>query len=65
MTRIAAHRISFGGRTYAMSYIELSDDGTVSVRPLTGEIHSTRFISGHISVSLTAPGTLSWEKIDR
>ena len=54
MTRIAAHRITFDGQTYTMSVIELPDGAAIPrIYPLTGEIHSTRFISGHILVTLT------------
>lgn len=53
MQRIAAHIIDFEGKTYKMSVIELADDGkTVSIFPLTREIHSTTFISGRICVKL-------------
>lgn len=54
MQRIAAHRITYEGRDYTMSYAELLPDSTVVIRPLTEEIHSTRFISGHILLTLTA-----------
>lgn len=60
MTRIAAHRITYEGVDYDMSVIELADDGhTVNIFTLTEEIHSTRFISGHIEVTLTPAGTLA------
>lgn len=53
MQRIAAHIIDFEGKIYKMSVIELADDGkTVSIFPLTREIHSTTFISGKIRVKL-------------
>lgn len=53
MQRIAAHRIEYEGAVYAMSVIELADDGlTVSIYPFTGEIHSTVFIPGTIRVIL-------------
>lgn len=53
MTRIAAHKITFRGKTHEMSVIELSDDSRqVRIYPLSREIHSTRFISGHVMVKL-------------
>lgn len=56
MERIAAHLITFRGKDHPMSVLEQMPDGTVRIYPLTEEIHSTRFISGHIYVTLSADG---------
>lgn len=54
MTRIAAHSITFEGRTYHMSVIELAaGEQKPRIYPLTEEIHSTRFINGSIEVKVT------------
>lgn len=58
MKRIAAHAITFEGKTYTMSVFELTDNAEVNIYPLTREIHSTRFIAGHISVSISSDGSL-------
>lgn len=54
MQRIAAHKIVFNGEIHPMSVIELADDGTtVRIFPFTGEIHSTVFIPGTVSINLS------------
>lgn len=58
MKRIAAHAITFEGKTYPMSVFELTNNAEVNIYPLTREIHSTRFITGHISVSISSDGSL-------
>jgi len=51
MKRLAAHKITFRGVTFPMSIATLSPDGTtVTIAPLTREVHSTIFINGHIEV---------------
>ncbi len=39
MKRIAAHAITFEGKTYPMSVFELTDNAEVNIYPLTREIH--------------------------
>lgn len=50
MERVLAHQITYCGRTYRNSILELTDDGSVIVYPYEREIHSTRYYSGHIEV---------------
>lgn len=52
MQRIMANIIEYCGCHYRNHIIELSDDGTVRIFPFRSEIHSTRFIGGHIRVTL-------------
>ena len=54
MERIMAHRIIYGGKEYVNHIIELDDGGKVHLYPFEHEIHSTRFISGSISVALSS-----------
>lgn len=63
MERIAAHVITFQGINYHMSVLELTPEGCVKIYPLSEEIHSTRFISGHIYVSLSANRKLTIKTI--
>lgn len=56
MKRVAAHKITFRGKTYAMSVIELTGEGEIRIYPLTEEIPFTSFFNGHIRVELTADG---------
>lgn len=52
MERIYAHTIVFNGCRYHNHVIELADDGSITLFPFVGEIHSTRFISGTVRVSV-------------
>ncbi len=61
MERIAAHIITFQGKDYHLSVLERMPDGQFKIYPLTEEIHSTRFISGHISVAISSDGKLTIE----
>lgn len=45
-----AHSIEFEGRTYPMHLAELLPDGTLSLRPFTGETGQTVFINGAIRI---------------
>lgn len=57
--RWLAHRIVYQGKEYTMSVLTLAPDGTVeSIRPFTGETHSTAFHSGTITIT---PTTLLFE----
>lgn len=56
MKRVAAHKITFRGKTYQMSVVELTDKGEIRIYPLTEEIPFTSFFNGHIRVELTATG---------
>lgn len=52
MERIMAHSIEFEGQTYRMHILELDDQGNVSLTPFEHETPNTRFINGHIRVTL-------------
>ena len=52
MERIYAHKIIYDGTSYRNHVMELSDDGHVRLFPFAGEIHSTRFISGSVTVTV-------------
>lgn len=70
MERVFAHRIIYRGSVYVNHVVELSDEGVVRLSPFEGEIHSTRFISGTVRVSLSygnQPGqapTLHIERVE-
>lgn len=53
MKRIFAHRIIYNGREYVNHVAELDEaTGEVSLYPFEHEIHSTRFISGTVMLSV-------------
>lgn len=56
MKRIAAHKLTFRGKTYTMSVIELTAEGEIRIYSLTEEIPFTAFYNGHIFVELTPDG---------
>lgn len=48
--RLAAHKIIYQGSAYINHYAFMDTDGTVSLRPMTAEIHSTVFINGTVGL---------------
>ena len=52
MQRIYAHRILFGGVVYEDHVAQLDDEGQLTFFPFEQEIHSTRFYSGTVRVSI-------------
>lgn len=53
MKRIAAHKLTFQGKSYSLSVIELTSEGEIRIYPLTEELPFTSFYNGHIHVELT------------
>lgn len=49
-SRLAAHTIIYQGNAYEKHFAFLAPDGTVEIRPLTEEIHSTVFINGTVGL---------------
>lgn len=51
--RIAAHCIIYHGETHRLSVAEFdTTTKELTIRPLTHEIHSTRFVSGTVRIDI-------------
>ncbi len=65
MKRIAAHLILFNGETYHLSIASIAADGkTISITPLSHEVHSTVFINGCIEI-WAMDGQLHYRKVNQ